>query len=110
MTSIRTTCPRCGEVEMEAPLILLMIEPRTGEGTYSFACPGCEEVVQKPADRKIVELLRTAGVETAVTAGPARRSAQARHAPPPLTLDDLIDFHFLLSREDWFSLLMASAR
>ncbi len=94
---------------MEAPLVLLMVQPGTGEGTYSFACPGCEEVVQKPADRKIVELLRTAGVETAVAGGTVGRPSRSREEPPPLTLDDLIDFHFLLSRDDWFGLLMASA-
>ena len=109
MTSIRTNCPRCGEVEMAASLVLLTLHGEGGEGTYSFACPGCEEIVQKPADRKIVELLRTAGVETAVTGSRTARAPQPREEPPPFTLDDVIDFHFLLQGDDWFLQLMASA-
>ncbi len=90
-------------------MVLLTVEPRTGEGAYSFVCPGCEEVVQKPADHKIVELLRTAGVETALT-GSARPTPAPRREAPPFTPDDLIDFHFLLAEEDWFGRLMAAAR
>jgi predicted RNA-binding Zn-ribbon protein involved in translation (DUF1610 family) len=108
MTSIRTNCPRCGEVEMEASLVLLTIHGSSGEGTYSFVCPVCEEVIEKPADRKIVTLLRSAGVET--TNGPAWSEVdEARPDGPPFTLDDVIDFHFLLRRDDWLARLMASA-
>jgi predicted RNA-binding Zn-ribbon protein involved in translation (DUF1610 family) len=108
MTSIRTNCPRCGEVEMEASLVLLTLHGREGEGTYSFVCPVCEEVVEKPADRKIVTLLRSAGVETAQ--GPAfAQVEEGRPEGPPFTLDDVIDFHFLLQSDDWFYRLMASA-
>jgi hypothetical protein len=134
MTSIRTNCPRCGEVEMEASLVLLTVQAGSGEGSYSFVCPVCEDLVQKAADRKIVELLRTAGVETAVASTePARAdatglsgldaatasadlaAAQAAHPsrraaePPPLTLDDLIDFHFALQRDGWMGELLAGA-
>lgn len=114
MTSIRTNCPRCGEVEMEASLVLLTVETASGEGTYSFVCPVCEDLVQKAADHKIVELLRTAGVETAV-ASTASADAKAAHPSraasqlPPLTLDDLIDFHFALQRDDWMGDLLAGA-
>lgn len=114
MTSIRTNCPRCGEVEMEASLVLLTVEAGSGEGTYSFVCPVCEELVQKAADHKIVELLRTAGVETAVAAADVARAkashpSRAPSALPPLTLDDLIDFHFALQRDDWLGELLAGA-
>ncbi|HEX2031699.1 MAG TPA: hypothetical protein VHL78_09905 [Actinomycetota bacterium] len=119
MTSIRTNCPRCGEVEMEASLVLLTVEAGSGEGVYSFVCPVCEDLVQKTADHKIVELLRTAGVETAVASAEMAR-AKAAHpsgAPgpreaadlPPLTFDDLIDFHFALQRDDWMGELLAGA-
>lgn len=89
-------------------MVLLTVESRTGEGAYSFVCPLCEEVVQKSADRKIVELLRTAGVETAV-AGSSQHPSRWRPEPPPFTLDDLIDFHFLLAGDDWLHLLTAAA-
>jgi hypothetical protein len=77
--------------------ILLSISTE-GEGVYSFACPVCMEAVEKQADRKIVSLLVSAGVATAgrgtETIGLAREQAVA--AAPALTMDDLIQFHFLL--------------
>jgi predicted RNA-binding Zn-ribbon protein involved in translation (DUF1610 family) len=107
MTTIRATCPQCGEVEMDARSILLQVEQESGEGTYSFDCPSCEVPVEKPADRKIVLLLMSAGVEVME---PQEASSEVRPSGPPLTSDDLIDFHFLLQRDDWFDQLVADAR
>lgn len=110
MTTIRATCPQCGEVEMDAQSILLVVEQDSGEGTYSFDCPSCELPVEKPADRKIVLLLMSAGVEvTEVAHAQAQlEMSEARPEGPPFTMDDLIDFHFLLQRGDWFDRLAAS--
>ncbi len=99
---------------MEASLVFLTLHATSGEGTYSFVCPMCENLVHKSADPEVVALLRTAGVETAVTGTEPRvthmeHPSRLAHEPPPFTLDDLIDFHFLLSREDWFSLLVSSS-
>jgi hypothetical protein len=107
MTTIRATCPQCGEVEMDARSILLQVEQESGEGSYSFDCPSCELPVEKPADRKIVLLLMSAGVEVME---PQEVSSEVRPSGPPLTSDDLIDFHFLLQRDDWFDQLVADAR
>jgi hypothetical protein len=107
MTTIRATCPQCGEVEMDARSILLQVEQESGEGSYSFDCPSCELPVEKPADRKIVLLLMSAGVEVME---PQEVSSEVRPNGPPLTSDDLIDFHFVLQRDDWFDQLVADAR
>lgn len=93
---------------MRADVILLTVEPGSGEGTYSFVCPSCEDLVEKPADRKIVGLLKSVGVDVAERGAPAL-PLEAQPDGPPLTLDDVIDFHFLLGRDDWFEALMASA-
>src|SRR3990172_2363624 len=61
MTTIRTTCPRCGEVDMGPQAILLSVTQGGREGTYRFTCPTCYEAVEKRADRKIVALLVSAG-------------------------------------------------
>ena len=107
MTSIRTNCPRCGEVEMRADVISLAMEQDSEEGVYSFVCPVCEDVVEKPADRKIVSLLRSVGVE--ITEREADLAEiDERPDGPPITIDDIIDFHFLMSQEDWFEQLTAS--
>ena len=95
---------------MRADVISLALEQDAQEGVYSFVCPVCEDVVEKPADRKIVSLLRSVGVEIAE---PERLEAhvdyEERPEGPPITIDDVIDFHFLMSQEDWFEQLTASA-
>ncbi len=108
MTTIRATCPDCGEVEMEARAITLNVRDEDGEGTYSFTCPVCSESVEKPADRKVVMLLLSAGVDVTRIDTPVL-TAELRPEGPPLTADDLIDFHFLLEGEDWFRQLAATA-
>ena len=63
MTTIRTTCPRCGEVDMGPQAILLSVRQNGREGSYRFTCPSCSDDVEKRADRKIVALLVSAGVD-----------------------------------------------
>jgi predicted RNA-binding Zn-ribbon protein involved in translation (DUF1610 family) len=115
MTTIRTTCPQCGEVDMSPEAILLSIRDRAGEGSYRFACPTCTHTIEKPADRKVVALLLSAGVEldehaAEAEAAEAARDEMAELEPrpdgPPLTIDDLITFHFLLEDEKALSRLL----
>lgn len=96
---------------MEASVVLLTVDEASGEGSYSFVCPDCLEVVEKPADQKIVTLLLSAGVEVHRTTASIEPLTEPRRVPggPPLTTDDLIDFHFLLSQDDWFTRLVAAA-
>ena len=95
---------------MRADVILLTVEPHSGEGSYSFVCPSCEDLVEKPADRKIVGLLKSVGVDVAERSGRVREApVEIRPDGPPFTLDDVIDFHFLLGRDEWLEALMASA-
>src|SRR5207249_5378682 len=63
MSTIRTTCPRCGEVDMGPEAILLSVRQNGREGSYRFTCPNCADDVEKRADRKIVALLVSAGVD-----------------------------------------------
>ena len=43
--------------------ILLSVARGGREGSYRFVCPVCADPVEKPADRKIVALLVSAGVD-----------------------------------------------
>ena len=78
------------------------------EGTYRFTCPTCMDDVEKRADRKIVALLVSAGVDVAGRGGTLADELPF-DAPPPeeappspfaglpgFTIDDVIDFHFRL--------------
>lgn len=63
MTTIRTTCPTDGEVDLTE--LDVVISP--DRSSYSFICPRCLDDVRKSADLKIIGLLASAGV----------------HLPPP---------------------------
>jgi hypothetical protein len=86
--------------------ILLSVAQGGREGTYRFTCPTCYDAVEKRADRKIVALLVSAGVDVAGRGGPPETEPmfdQEVEDPrgvlpqgPPFTIDDLIDFHFQL--------------
>lgn len=89
---------------MSPEAILLSIRDRAGEGSYRFSCPECLNTIEKPADRKVVALLISAGVELAdqdAESGAVETvdPPESRPVGPPFTVDDLITFHFLL-RDD----------
>ena len=113
MTRIRASCPACGEVDLQpADVTLRLVRRHDGdvaEGScYRFACPACLELVTKPADERIAQLLQTGGVEVETEA--AHKRPLHPEFPPDgaaLTPDDLIDFHLLLERDDWFERLVS---
>ncbi|MEX0991979.1 MAG: hypothetical protein WD004_06880 [Actinomycetota bacterium] len=80
--------------------IRLSVSGEGGEGIYSFVCPGCNEDVEKQADRKIVALLVSAGVS--VAGGDAGSAPVLSSLPeaPPISLDDVIEFHYQLQNDD----------
>lgn len=104
MTTIRAKCPSCGAVDLAAGDISLHLHPSGPLGSYRFDCPSCGEEVDKPADRKTVELLIAAGVEPGPKDGPKVAPLPFEDwspdpTAPPFTLDDVIAFHFLLEDE-----------
>ena len=103
MTTIRATCPTCGEVGLTPEQIDLRVDPAgTDAAFYAFNCPTCRAVVRKPADDRVIRLLASGGVEVRQLIHPSRR-----RPGPPLTHDDLLDFHALLATDTWFSRLEA---
>ena len=107
MTIIRATCPSCGKVEIETAAISLEVEDGGELGQYRFACPSCTAEVHKQAGKQSVGMLVAAGVavrsSTAVEIdAPVRpEDAGVDRGGDPFTLDDAIDFHFLLQDEDF---------
>ena len=71
-------------------------------------CPDCQRAVAKDASRRIVDLLVSSGVRMQVWRLPAEL-AESR-VGPPLTPDDLLDFHLHLAGEGWFEELAAQVR
>lgn len=105
MTTIKATCPECAEVELTADDILLRIGPNQAVNTYGFTCPACGDFVEKPADERVVRLLLSGGVVPVPLHVPAE--ALEPRFGPPITYDDIIDFHEMLKSDDWFDELMS---
>jgi hypothetical protein len=93
-TLIRATCQTCGDVELLVGDVQVLLCATTNEGTYAFRCPTCRLAVSKPADGRTIDVLIAAGVELVVWDLPAE--LDEHHGGPPISYDDLIDFHFLL--------------
>lgn len=98
MTTIKATCPTCGDVDLKPRDIHVVVAPAAGWAHYNFHCPACEEEVTKTADEEVVTLLRGAGVRVEKLHVPAE--ALELHLGEPLAPDDLIDFGLRLSATD----------
>ena len=110
MTTIRATCPTCGEVGLTPEEIELRVDHGdTTASFYAFACPSCFGTVRKPADERVVRLLISGGVEVleAAPEGPAPRRLSERFDGPAVAHDDILDFHALLESDDWFDQVAA---
>lgn len=99
MTTIKATCPTCGEVSLTSEDVVLRVFPDGAhEDFYAFDCPDCAQQVRKPADARVVRLLRTGGVEPSEAVGHPERPPRGL---PPISHDELLDFHELLQSDDW---------
>ena len=100
--------------------ILLQVVRGGREGTYRFDCPTCMESVEKRADRKIVALLVSAGVDVAGRGAsgtaelfdePDLEAEDPRGALPSgrsFSIDYVIDFHFKLQDDRYIQEFLAT--
>jgi hypothetical protein len=100
MTTIKATCPDCGEVDLTAQDILLRIGAVQDSNTYGFSCPNCTCFIEKPADERVVRLLLSGGVMPVLVHVPAE--ALETHSGPPINHDDLLEFHELIAGDAWY--------
>lgn len=103
MTTIKATCPGCGEVDLTAEDILLRIGGQASSNSYGFSCPDCGDFVEKAADDRIVRLLLSGGVMPMLVHVPAE--ALEPKQGPPINYDDLLAFHEVLKSDDWLDQL-----
>ncbi len=96
MTTIRTTCTRCGDVELTTADIGLELVAHGATGSYRFECPFCGVVQRRPANERVVSILLATGVtyEVVSTAG-------------PITEDEISVFAKALDQDGWFSELVS---
>jgi len=108
VTTIKATCPGCGEVELTPDDIELRVCTHAPASYYVFECPMCHTPIQKPADDRVIQLLISGGVKAIVWELPSE--VLEAHEGPAFTKDDLLDFHLLLEQPNWFEQLFRVAQ
>ena len=91
MTTIRTTCPSCGDVELTVDDVGLEMAVGAEEGRYRFECPFCGTMQRRPASRRVVSVLLATGVTYEIIA-----------TASPITEQEIKEFASALNGEDWF--------
>ena len=97
MTTIRSTCQACGDVELSTSDIALELTGAGDAGSYRFSCPTCLSMQVRPATRRVVSILLATGVSYQITLGAS-----------PITEIEIDGFIEMLDDDDWFSRLVAS--
>ena len=108
MTTIKASCPSCGEVELTPADVSLMVCSHAPLSYYAFSCPGCFDEVRKPADDHVVSLLVSGGVPANVWEVPGE--ALEPKDGPQLSYDDLLDFALQLGTTDLLAAAAGSVR
>ncbi len=96
---IKADCPGCGVVRLRTKDLTVRVNADDGSGAYCFRCSHCGTAVCHEANQSVRDLLAMAGVRQEEWRWPAE--LEERPAGPPLTMDDLLDFHVLLRDDAW---------
>lgn len=94
MTTIRTTCSLCGEVELLPAELTLELTALSGAGSYLFDCPTCGDNQRRPANHRVVSILLATGVSYEVIDDPER-----------ITEAEIERFSAALDSSDWIEQL-----
>jgi len=94
MTTIRTSCSLCGDVELVPGDLSLELTASSGTGIYLFMCPHCEEQQRRPANHRVVSILLATGVAYRVI-------EEGRDGP--ITEEEIAHFGAALERGEWES-------
>ena len=91
MIKFRTSCTRCGEVDV--PKTSVEFDPA---GRYRFRCSQCRQTQERDAGPTVTRMLGAAGVPCV----PLR----------PITEQEIAGFVAGLDRSDWFEMLHSGVR
>jgi len=98
MTTIKASCPVCGDVELTPEQMRLVVCSNPDWSYYAFDCPRCADEVRRHADDEVVSLLISGGVRADTWHVPEEIFEE--HDGAPLTYDDLLDFALWLRAND----------
>ena len=113
MSTVRASCPDCGDVEFSAfdPAVDLTVNvwASNNRGEYRFRCPLDGLIVIKDAEPRIVDLLVATGVELHVINDDFMQRELAERSYinmmmaelyKPISHDTLLDFHNKINQAD----------
>lgn len=87
MTTIKTTCAACGDVELGPNDLDLELDISGDSGTYRFICPSCFTMQRRPANSRVVNVLLATGVRYQIVNN------------SPITEQEIEEFATALERE-----------
>lgn len=99
MTTIKASCPVCGDVELTPEQMQLIVCNLVERSYYAFECPNCTDEVRKPADEEIISLLQSGGV--AATSWHIPAEAMEDHYGPTISYDEILDFALWLDQHHY---------
>ncbi len=106
MTTIKASCPVCGDVDLTPAQVTLVVCSRLEWSYYAFTCTTCKDEIRKPADDEIISLLIAGGVDPTMWEIPAE--VLEDHSGPAINYDDVLDFVLALDRVDDFAAALAA--
>lgn len=106
MTTIKASCPVCGDVELTPAQVRLVVCTRPEWSYYAFTCTACQDEIRKPADEHVVALLVSGGVRAEQWTIPAE--AMEVHQGASISYDDVLDFALALDGTDLVASLASS--
>jgi hypothetical protein len=104
MPTVRTTCPSCDTVLIDAGELTLRRRPEADRTECSFVCPDCVQLVVQPVSDKMVPVLIGAGC---LVEDWSLGDARALHpSGGHITEQEIQDFVDSLDRDDWLGELL----
>ena len=98
MTTIKASCPCCGDVELTPKQVRLVVCSVKSRSFYAFDCPTCKDEIRKPAGEDVVALLVSGGVPVERWVIPSE--ALEERTGPAISWDDVLDFALVLDSID----------
>lgn len=105
MPTVRTTCPTCDTVLIDAGALTLRRRPGSEQTECSFTCPDCVRTVVQPVSDKMVPVLIGAGcLVEEWDVGDARSLHPSNGS---ITEHEIREFVASLDADDWFGELLS---
>lgn len=97
MTTIKASCPTCGDVNLTPDDVRLVVCTVSAWSFYAFECTSCAHEVRKAATEDVVRLLRSGGIVPEMWVVPAE--ALEEHTGAGIGWDDVLDFTLALGND-----------